>query len=130
MNTIHIIIAVDTEGALSSGSLVANVYMVDTNQYLGSWQEGQSTLNTVCQDGQALKWWAVPINASGSVVISSFSGQVIDSKICTPKLDILSGEGAWAGQVESQGSFGSFAYTVVLTLGSTNMTFNAYLKVA
>ncbi len=130
MNIIHAVIVIDTEGALSAGTLEGYVYMVDTNKYIGSWQEGQSDLHTVCEDGQKISWWAAPVNAGNSVSITGFSGQMVASKSCVPKQDILAGEGVWTGQVETQGSVGSFPYTVTLELGSKPLSFSGTLKVA
>jgi hypothetical protein len=129
MNEINVVIVVDTEGALSSGSLEANVYMVDTNKYIGSWQQGQSDLHTVCQDGQTVKWWAEALNSGESLDIKEFGGQIVSTKICIPKEDPYSGNGAWDGQVETKGSIGSYIYSVTLDLDSKSMTFNAHLKV-
>ncbi|NQV26837.1 MAG: hypothetical protein HQ518_21005, partial [Rhodopirellula sp.] len=46
MATVNVLVAVDVEGALSSGSLGANTYMVDTNKYMGSGAEGTDELKT------------------------------------------------------------------------------------
>lgn len=127
MNNIYIVIAVDTVGALAANTLEGYVYMADTNQYLGSWQEGTSQLHTVCQDGQILVWSARPLDLSNQVDIESFSGTMISESICKPQLSLM--DGAWAGRVETKGSFGSYPYTVSLALGSKTLSFNAYIKV-
>lgn len=129
MNRINILIVVDVEGALASGTLQDNVYLVDSNQYLGSWQEGQSTLHTVCQDGQLLTWSIAAVDPSQSVNITSFSGNMLDTHICTPTQDPFLGDAVWNGRVETQGSFGSYPYNVVVAMNNTQMTFSAYLKV-
>lgn len=129
MNRIDILIAVDVDGALASGSLEANVYLVDTNKYLGSWNQGQSTLQTVCQDGQELTWGVAPVDPATSVSIAGFSGQMVSAKLCQPMTDPLSGSGAWSGLVESQGQFASFPYTATLDLEGQQMSFDAAIKV-
>lgn len=126
---IRILIAVDVVGALSAGTLQGFVYMVDTNQYLGSWQEGQSTLNTVCQDGQALTWSIVPVDPGNEVNIAGFTGPMVDQKICTPVQDPFAGNTVWSGRVETQGAFAGLAYAVTVAMGGTRMTFAATLKV-
>ncbi len=129
MNHIYVVIAVDTVGALAANTLQGFVYLVDTNNYLGSWQEGTSQLHTVCQDSQIIVWTARAIDASNQADIQSFSGSMVSRSICTPQLSITQGDGAWAGRVETQGAFGSFPYTISLALGSKMLSFNAFLKV-
>ncbi len=129
MNKIYVLIAVDAEGALSSKSLTNNVYMVDTNKYIGSWQQGQSDLHTVVQDGQVVVWYAVGVNPGNAVAVSGFSGQMLRAKVCVPRESITLGNGAWGGQVETRGSVGNFPYTVSMSIGSETLTFSAHLKV-
>jgi len=129
MNKIYVLIAVDAEGALSSRSLADNVYMVDTNKYIGSWQQGQSDLHTVVQDGQVVVWYAVAVNPGNAVSIGGFFGQMVSEKTCVPQKTITLGDGAWGGQVETRGSVGDFPYIVSMNIGSETMTFSAHLKV-
>lgn len=129
MRTINISILVDAESALSSGSLKSNVYLVDTNKNIGSWQQGTSELNTVCQDGQAISWWATPINPGNTVMISGFAGAMVSSKTCVPQPNTMAGSNAWGGQAQTRGSVGSFPYTLTLDLGGKTMSFSATLKV-
>ena len=129
LNRIDVLIVVDTEGALSSGALEGNVYLVDTNKYLGSWQEGQSQLHTVCQDGQLLAWSAASVDPGDDVSIAGFSGQMVSSKICVPQANPIAGNGVWNGQIKTQGIFASYSYTVTIALGSKQLTFDAFVKV-
>ncbi len=122
-------IAVDVIGAIAAGTLMGSVYLVDTNKYLGSWQEGQSQLNTVCQDGQAITWAVSPVNPGNAITISGFSGQMVSSRICTPAADPFAGPQVWNGVVESQGAFASYSYTVTLALEGKQLQFNAFIKV-
>ena len=129
MNNINILIAVDVTGALAAGTLQGCVYLVDTNKYLGSWQEGQSTLNTVCQDGQTLTWSVTPIEPGSAIVIAGFSGQAVDQRICIPTQDPFLGNTVWNGRVETQGAFASYPYSVTLSMSGKAMSFSSYLKV-
>lgn len=129
MNRVDILIVVDVIGALSAGTLQDNVYLVDTNNYLGSWQEGQSTLNTVCQDGQALTWSITPVDPATQVSISGFSGPMVDGKVCQPAQDPFAGNSVWNGVVETQGAFASYAYTVSVVMNARTMTFASNVKV-
>lgn len=129
MRSINIAIIVNSENALSSGSLQSNVYLVDTNKYLGSWGQGESKLHTVCQDGQSISWWATAVNAANAISISGFSGEMVSSKTCVPQLDAISSDNAWFGNVQTHKSIGSFSYTITLDLDGKAMSFMATLKV-
>lgn len=128
MLTICALIAVDTEGALSVGTAVGNAYLVDTNGYLGSWQEATDALHTICQDGQTLTWSVRPISPGGIVSISGFSGQMVASGVCSPIERNPAGDSFWTGKVESQGAYASFPYTVTLSLEGSELTLNAFVK--
>ena len=130
MNDVSALIVIDTDGALASGSAIENAYLVDSQGYLGSWQEGTDTLHTVCQDGETVKWTAVPVSPSGSVTISAFSGDMVAQRICTPVADGPVGDQYWYARVEAQGRFASFAYTLTLSVNGRAMSLNSYLKVA
>lgn len=129
MNRVDILIAVDVLGALAAGTLQGYVYLVDTNKYLGSWQEGQSPLNTVCQDGQALTWSVIPVDPGNEIDITAFSGPMVDQKICVPAPDPIADNTVWNGRVETQGAFASYPYSVTVAMSGKAMTFASYLKV-
>lgn len=129
MNRIDILIAVDVVGALAAGTLQGYVYLVDTNKYLGSWQEGQSSLNTVCQDGQWLTWSITSVDPGNEVDIAGFSGPMVSGQICTPAQDPFTGNTVWNGQVETRGAYASYPYSVTVAMGGAQMVFSAFLKV-
>ncbi|MEH3053772.1 MAG: hypothetical protein PGN13_07140 [Patulibacter minatonensis] len=129
MNTLNVLIAVDVEAALAASSLEDAIYFVDTNGYLGSWQEGTNTLNSVCQDGQLISWSAAPVNAGDAVVIAGFGGDAVSQRICVPAPDPFQGDAVWNARVEAQGSYASLAYTVTLGLGGAQLGASAFLKV-
>jgi hypothetical protein len=129
LNTLNILIVVDVQGALASSSLMNNVYMVDTNKYLGSWQEGTNQLHTVCQDGQLLNWRAVSISPDNEINITGFSGQMVSTKICNPVQQGLAGETYWTGRVETQGAFSSYDYTLTLSIDGKKLSFSPFVKV-
>lgn len=128
MGIVCALIVVDTAGALASGSAIDNSYLVDNKGYLGSWNEGTSSLNTVCQDGQVITWSVAPVSPSGQVSITGFSGQMVSGSTCNPQ-PLNDGSGAWSGRVEARGQFASFAYTVTLSVGGTAMSLNSNIKV-
>ena len=129
MNTLCVLLVVDTAGALATGSLSGNCYMVDTNGYLGSWGEGTSELHTVCEDAQTLVWSVEPVSPGAQVAIAGFSGPMVDQEVCRPAAG-YDGSAAWSGVVESQGAFASYAYTATLSLESTQLAIDCFIKVA
>lgn len=129
LNRIDILIVVDVTGALAAGTLQGSVYLVDSNKYLGSWQEGQSTLNTVCQDGQALTWSVTPVNPGDAVAIAGFSGTMVANHICVPTQDPFLGNTVWNGLVQTQGAYASYPYSVSLSMDGTTLSFSSALKV-
>jgi hypothetical protein len=129
MNILCVLVVVDALGAQSSGNLMDNVYLVDTNRYLGSWQEGSDSLHTLCQDGQLIRWYAAGVSPVSQVAITGFSGPMTDNGICVP---VQSGpaQGAyWTGRVESRGSFASYPYVLNLAVAGQAMSFSPFLKV-
>jgi len=130
MSSISALIVVDTQGALASGSAADNAYLVDTNGFLGSWQEGTDSLHTVCQDGQVVKWSVSPVSPDGDVAITGFSGDMVAAGICAPVAGGPDGDQFWSGRVEAQGQFASCRYTIELSIAGSPMSLNSYLKVA
>ena len=129
MKTIDVLIVVDTEGALASGNLGENVYLIDTNKFFGSGSEGQEELKTACTDGQVINWRVVAVSPSNDVEITDFTGQIKTEEICIPSKQGLEGEYYWAGRVESQGKSASYQYSTVLSLDGRSMTFDPFLVV-
>jgi len=129
MKNIDVLIVVDALGAVSSGSLQSNVYLIDTNKYLGSWNEGQCELHTVCADGQIVNWRVAAVSKDNDVDIAGFVGQIINEKVCVPVRQGLAGEYFWEGRVETQGNVGSYQYSVNLSIDGKTMTFDPFLDV-
>lgn len=129
MKNIDILVVVDTLGATASGSLQNNVYLVDTNKYLGSWNEGQCELNTLCYDNQIIKWRVTPVSPDDDVEIVQFTGQMVDSKVCLPQKQGLAQDIFWEGAVETRGDVGNYQYSIVLTIDGKSMTFDPFLVV-
>ena len=129
MKKVEILIVIDAAGALASSNLANNVYLIDTSKYFGSWNEGQCELHTVCQDEQNICWRVVPISEDNDVSITQFTGQIITQKICQPVQVGTSSDAMWEGRVETQGSTGTYQYSVVLTIDGKSMTFDPFLVV-
>ena len=128
MKAVDVLIVVDTLGALA-GSLENNVYLVDTNKYVGSGNEGQVELKTTCKDGQLIKWRVIAISPSNDVNITGFTGQIISDKVCVPQKQGLEGDIYWEGRVETQGITGNYQYSVVLSIDGKSATFDPYLVI-
>lgn len=126
---LDILIVVDTEGALSTNSLKDNVYMVDTNKFLGSWNQGSNNLVSICQDGQQVNWRVVSISTDNNSEITSMSGEMVSKKICIPKSTGSQGENSWQGIVESKGDFGPYNYTIEISIDDKKMSFSSVLKI-
>jgi hypothetical protein len=128
---INVLIVVDVEGALASGSLGTNVYLVDTNGYFGSSSEGQQELQTACKDGQVIVWSVSSVNPGDDAEITGFTGQMIEQKVCLPQQSkLVTGETVWSGRVESQGQTAQFQYSCTLSFDGKSMTFDPFLKVS
>lgn len=129
MNNLDVLIIVDALGASTSGNLQSNVYLVDSDKYLGSWNEGQCEIHSKCCDGQIVKWKVVAIDSDSDVEITEFTGQIIDQKICNPVQQGISGDTFWEGRVETQGAIGSYQYSCVITIDGKPMTFDPFIEV-
>lgn len=128
MKTIDVLIIVDVEGALA-GSLSDNVYLIDTNKYLGSGAEGQVELRTVCANGQTINWRVVSVSPSNDVEITAFIGQMVNDNICVPVKQGLATDIYWAATVEAQATTGNQQYSVELTMDGRKMTFDPYIVI-
>jgi hypothetical protein len=130
LSQVDILVVADVEGALASGDLQSNVYLIDTNKHAGSGSEGQAELYTSCKDGQILNWSVVGVSPSSDVEISQFTGQMIDDKKCVPQAVTTPDGTYWSGRVEAQGFKGNQQYSMVLTMDGKPMTFDPFLKIS
>lgn len=132
MAEVNVLVAVDVEGALTSGNLGANCYMVDTNKYAGSGAEGTDELKTKLNIGDVIVWSVAPIDPSTNVTIASFSGQAVSDKYITPVQNPLSPQ-SFEAKFEAPGGTApntSFQYTMTLSFEGKEMTFDPFLVVA
>ncbi|EED4925065.1 hypothetical protein WP05_22880 [Salmonella enterica subsp. arizonae] len=129
MNQIDVLVVVDANGALASGDLGSNVYLVDTNKHVGSGNEGQQELLTACRDGQIVNWHITGVSPSSDLSITSFIGQMINDKICVPQLVTSVDDPFWQGRVEAQGATGQQQYSVVVSIDGRSMSFDPFLVI-
>ena len=124
---IEVLIVVDAADAVSHGDLQNNVYLVDTNKYVGSSGEGTNELRTKCQDGQIIRWRVTPISEDNKVSITQFSGQIINEHVCQPGPT----GNIWEGRVDTQGKRPrTYQYSVTLDIDGKSLTFDPFLDVA
>lgn len=132
MNVVSVLVVVDVEGALSTGptgGLQNNVYMVDTNKFFGSGDEGGVELSTVCQDGQQINWGVATVDPNTQIAITGFTGGAITSKIINPQQVNTPEVTYWSALVEAQGNTGSQQYSITMNAEGTSMTFDPYLNI-
>lgn len=129
MKKIEVLLVVDAAAALASSDLQSNIYLIDTNKYVGSKSEGQAELITTCEDGQLIAWRVVAISADNEVSIQEFTGQMVSDKICVPQKQGFDGDIYWEARVESQGATGQQQYNATLVLDGKQMTFDPFLDI-
>ncbi|NQV26838.1 MAG: hypothetical protein HQ518_21010 [Rhodopirellula sp.] len=131
MASVNVLVAVDVEGALTSGNLEANTYMVDTNKYAGSGFEGTAELMTTLGTGDVIIWSVAPIDPGTNIKITGFSGQAVTDNYINPVPDPLSA-GVWESRFQPPGGAGSgatYQYTLSFSLEGKAMTFDPFLVV-
>lgn len=130
MSNINVLIVVDALGAATTGNLQNNVYLVDTNKHVGSYNEGNAELYTACNDGDVISWAVTPINPNDDVSIFSFTGQMIDNGICNPAQQGIANDYYWEGRVEARGQTGNIQYSVVLKIDDRPYSFDPFLVIS
>ncbi len=132
-NEVDVLVAVDALGASqpNQGGLQNNVYLIDTNQHMGSGREGQSELVTACSDGQMIKWTITPIDPDDDIAITGFKGQMISDGVCVPvQVNAPSGP-YWEGRVEARDTTGQQQYSMVVKIdGQDGYTFDPFLQIS
>ncbi len=126
---VNVLIVVDALNAVASGKLADNVYLVDSNKYMGSWQQGKCELHTLCHDGYILSWRVEPIDPAAAVEIVKFEGELVENKICQPVRTGIDPDYYWQGRIESRGETGKYRYTVVLSINGKQLKFEPYVEV-
>lgn len=132
MDEVSVLIVVDVEGAMSSGptgGLGNNVYMVDTNKFFGSGNEGQAELITACQDGQVINWSVAPVAPDTQITITGFTGVAVNTRIITPQAVNAPAGTYWSARVEAQGATGNQQYSITMDAEGTKMGFDPFLNI-
>lgn len=107
---------VDVVGALATGSLHENVYLVDTNRANGSTGSGTEELMTKVKSGDELIWTVLPLECEAYVSIADI---VIDKKVCEPQRKVYPGTDVayWSGTVK-KATIGTTPYNIKFSLGT------------
>jgi hypothetical protein len=125
MSNVDVLIVVDVEGALASQNLQNNVYLIDTNKFMGSYNEGGAELYTKVSNGQTVTWSVAPVDPNTSAVISSFTGQAITQNIISP---IAQAGGSWSSEAFLPNPTGQqYQYSVVLGFEGSTLPFDPFL---
>lgn len=131
--TIEILIAVDVDGALRTGDLSKNLYMVDNRgnfilPFFPSTGEGTHELVTSCEKGNSINWKVYPVDPRTEASIFSFQGKAVPREINPVK----TGD-SWTGVVSGDATIGhKYQYSATLELGphKTKMTFDPFLFIS
>lgn len=137
MKNVSILIVVNVESAIADiGNLGNYVYMVDNSDgsMSGTSGEGGHELCTACKDGEAINWSVVPVCPTNDVEIVSFTGEMVNNKVCLPQsVTEPDGDVFWQGVVEARLSPGSQPvtqqYSVVLSMSGLQGSFDPYLEI-
>lgn len=101
MKTITIISLVDVVGALASGTIGGNLYLLDNNRLGGSSGEGTEVLKTMVNEGDQLVWTVMSLEPEA---YASIDGILIDSDYCEPEQKTYEGSDVtyWVGKVKKK----------------------------
>lgn len=90
---------VDVVGALATGSLSGNLYLLDTNRAHGSSGAGTENLRTVVRKGDQLIWTVLPLEAEAYAGIENIT---IDKEVCEPEKKTYPGTDIsfWTGTIK------------------------------
>jgi hypothetical protein len=132
MATVDVLMVVDVEGALAGnngqGDLQDNIYLVDTNKYMGSGAEGQAELVTSLNNSDTIVWSVAPVAPDTNVTISSFGGIAIANGNIKP----VAQGASWTAQFTPGPNVGAgvqFQYTATLQFdGQRTLTFDPFLS--
>lgn len=127
MNTIDILVIVDTGHALSTGNLSNFVLLVDDTN--AERLVASNELTTPVANGQVVQWRAVAIDDGQELTIKGFQGQAVDDGVIAPEPSNIGNDTYWSSEVETRDA-GTYQYTMTLTIEGKDMIFDPYLNVS
>lgn len=115
--TISVVTLVDVAGALASGTLSNNLYLMDNNKTNGSSDEGTEILKTRVRAGDQLLWTTVSLEPEA---YASITGILIDSDYCEPEQRSYAGSDVtyWIGKVKK--NLDLVPYKLEIKVGTQN----------
>ncbi len=135
-NQLAIVVMIDVEAALRSGSLQGNTYLVDNNRVNGSSGQGSGQLTTQVVGNQIVNWLASGIDLSGQQpfpVLESIGGEAVEKQVMVPLLfdsPALDGNlGLWWGASVDANVSGKYNYTMFFDIGGVKMEFVSSVNV-
>jgi hypothetical protein len=129
MAAVEVLIAVDVAGALSSGNLNQNLYMMDTSGYLSAAGEGTNELQTRVTNGEIVTWSVRPIDPATNVTVQSWGGTAVANGNIVPAFDQTTN--SWSAQFTPTPPYASnqsYQYNAVLQFnGQETLGFDPFL---
>lgn len=127
MNTIDILVIVDTGHALASGNLSNFVLLVDDTN--ATQLVASNELSTPVANGQNIQWRAVAIDTGQELSIKSFQGTAVTDGVIAPTASTSGNDTFWSSEVETR-TADTYQYTMTLTIEGKDMTFDPFLVVS
>jgi hypothetical protein len=129
MATVNVLIVVDVLNAVSpghTGGLSKNLYMMDTNHFLGTLEAGNELITTL-NAGDVVAWACAPIDPGTNIAITGFTGQAKGVNI-NPKQDPVTG--AWESKFTvpiGTPANSQFQYSVSMSINGQPYSFDPFL---
>ena len=117
MSTVNVLVTVNVIQAIQSKSLQGAICLIDTNGYLGSFNEATPELTTVCNNADTIVWSVVPLDPNEKVSIVGFTGAAVPSMIKPVQTGQFGGT-VWSGRVEMAGNNVQYTMTLLLENGT------------
>lgn len=125
MSTVNILVAVNVAQAIAKQDLASNLFMMDTNAYVGSGDEGTNELKTSCVNGDTVVWSVVSLDPNEQVSILGFSGNAIPNMINPAQYPQYQGT-VWGGRVNAVGNGVQYTMTLLLE-GNVHLSFDPFI---
>lgn len=130
--SIDVLLVIDAIGALVSGDLTNNTYMVDTNKYMGSSGQGTNKLHTKCFDTQRINWRVSSVSPNCDLKIIDFHGGMVNEKVCVPLKQGGLDDEYWTARVQARltpGQKATYSYYCKISIQGKIMEFDPYIEV-
>lgn len=132
MSQVNILVAVNVSAAIDKNNLTPYVFMMDSNDYIGTGNntEGTNELLTYVTNGDTIVWRVVSIDPDLDVAIHSFSsqasGETTIPDLINPAVYPQFDGSVWGGHVNQAGDHAQYSMTLLLN-GNHLMTFDPFI---